>query len=532
MQSMTVQPHGMTSNGTSVDTRQLLNILSELSHRSGDLPAYLQKVVEGMSTLLGLDWSVVTLCYGETETLLASSLDIGEALDATYPLHGTVTQTVVSQGCPLQVTDLDADVSQGIGAPGYRAYLGVPLKLPNGEILGTICSFEQQPRKFSEAEVKLAEIFAERAAIAIDNHQLFKKQSELNTQLRASEARFRALVEQATDAFYVLNCRGQIIEANQQATEQLDYDRETLLQMSLADLHAIRDATEIAALLARAQPGQPLTVEGRHRCKGGSTIPVEISLSQIELDGQAAYLGLVRDIRDRKQAQAATERLAEIGELASMIVHEVRNPLTTVWMAMTAMQKEALSDRSQSRLAFAVEEAQRLQSLLNDILLYAKPEKVLARESVDLNQLLTALMDTLAEQPNITDRLLHWTPSTESVLVSVDTDKLKQVFINLITNACEAVQAGEKITCWIESSPTLDPVEGQYITVHVHNGGEPIPPDILPQLTQPFFTTKSSGNGLGLAITKRIVESHEGELTISSTADAGTQVSVRLPCTI
>lgn len=427
------------SSGAAVDTRQLLNILSELSHRSGDLPAYLQNIVEGMSTLLGLDWSVVTLCSGETETLLASSLDIGDALDATYPLHGTVTQTVVSRGCPLQVPDLDADPTQGAGAPGYRAYLGVPLKLPGGDILGTICSFEQCPRQFSEAEVKLAEIFAERAAIAIDNHKLFETQSQLNDQLSASEARFRALVEQATDAFYVLNCRGKIVEVNQRATAQLGYSREAFLHMTLADLHAVRDATEISALLARAQPGQPLTVEGRHRCQKGGTIPVEISLSQIELDGEAAYLGLVRDIRDRKQAQAATERLAEIGELASMIVHEVRNPLTTVWMAMTAMQQEELPARSQARLTFAVEEAQRLQALLNDILLYAKPEQALAREPVDLNQLLTALMETLAEQPNIATRLLHWTPVAEPVMVAANTDKLKQVFINLVTNACEAV---------------------------------------------------------------------------------------------
>ncbi|MEO0539932.1 MAG: PAS domain S-box protein [Cyanobacteria bacterium P01_A01_bin.105] len=518
------------ANGTTVDTHQLLNILSELSHRSGDLPAYLQGVVKGMSTLLGLDWSVVTLCRGDSETLLASSLDIGEAMDQTYPLHGTVTQTVVTHGCPLQVADLEADASQGVGAPGYRAYLGVPLKLPNGEILGTVCSFELEPRQFTEEEVKLAEIFAERAAIAIDNHQLFNKQSQLNAQLRASEARFRALVEQATDAFYVLDCQGNIVEVNQQATAQLGYDREAFLTMNLADLHAVRDAVEMTALLKQAQPGQPVTIEGQHRAQAGHTIPVEISLSEIELDGDAAYLGLVRDICDRKQAQAATERLAEVGELASMIVHEVRNPLTTVWMAMTAMQQEALSPRSQNRLTFAVEEAQRLQTLLNDILLYAKPEQTLTRDTVDLNQLLSTLMATLVEQPNLANRLLHWTPTPVPMIVTGDSDKLKQVFINLITNACEAVDAGDKITCWIESLPTCDPITGHHITVNVHNGGTPIPADLLPQLTNPFFTTKSSGNGLGLAITKRIVESHRGQLLISSTADQGTQVSVLLPC--
>jgi two-component system, sporulation sensor kinase A len=100
------------------------------------------------------------------------------------------------------------------------------------------------------------------------------------------------------------------------------------------------------------------------------------------------------------------------------------------------------------------------------------------------------------------------------VTVSVDRDKFKQVLINLVTNACEAVDIGDEITIQIRS-------EGSRICVRVHNGGMPIPPDLLPQLTQPFFTTKSSGTGLGLAIVKRIVEAHDGELIIESGVGIG-----------
>jgi two-component system, sporulation sensor kinase A len=100
---------------------------------------------------------------------------------------------------------------------------------------------------------------------------------------------------------------------------------------------------------------------------------------------------------------------------------------------------------------------------------------------------------------------------------------LKQVLINLITSDCEAVSIGDPISISIQKS------EDRRICIQIHNGGTPIPADILPQLTQPFFTTKASGTGLGLAIVKRIVEAHDGELGIESGEEIGSIVTVQLP---
>ncbi|MEL7520517.1 MAG: ATP-binding protein, partial [Cyanobacteria bacterium J06553_1] len=111
----------------------------------------------------------------------------------------------------------------------------------------------------------------------------------------------------------------------------------------------------------------------------------------------------------------------------------------------------------------------------------------------------------------------------DSAIVMGDRDKLKQVFINLVTNACEAIPPAETVT-W-----TLTLTQEQQIEIKIHNGGDPIPPDVLPKLTQPFVSTKSNGNGLGLAITKRIIEAHGGHLKIQSTPEEGTTVTARLP---
>jgi signal transduction histidine kinase len=105
-----------------------------------------------------------------------------------------------------------------------------------------------------------------------------------------------------------------------------------------------------------------------------------------------------------------------------------------------------------------------------------------------------------------------------------DCDKLKQVFINLIENACEAVADDEVIT-WRTDFGTSP----ERVCISIHNAGNPIPTEILTQLGTPFFTTKPSGNGLGLAIVKRIVKAHAGELIIQSEVGIGTIVSVQLP---
>jgi signal transduction histidine kinase/DNA-binding NarL/FixJ family response regulator len=223
-----------------------------------------------------------------------------------------------------------------------------------------------------------------------------------------------------------------------------------------------------------------------------------------------------------REASKALEQLAEIGELASMIVHEIRNPLTTLLLGLNAFKRLELPERYQTYRSLALDEGERLQRLLNQILLYAKPQN-LARSEVELNRFVEAMLSTLREMPAAAGKHLRFTAAPSPIKVLVDPDKLKQVVINLVTNAFEAVERAEEIALFLHSE------EAHRVCLQVHNGGAPIPIDILPKLTKPFVTTKSSGTGLGLAIVKRIMEAHGGELSIESSAAAGTTITVQLP---
>ncbi|MEM9449832.1 MAG: PAS domain S-box protein [Cyanobacteria bacterium P01_E01_bin.6] len=341
--------------------------------------------------------------------------------------------------------------------------------------------------------------------------------------LRNSEVRFRTLIQQAVDGLLVLDAKGCVVDANRQACRNLQYSRQELLALSVSDFVVGIPIDHFADLWQQLATTESMTIEGKHRRKDGSIFPVEVRLGLLDYSDEKLILALVRDISERKKAEQAMARLAEIGELASMIVHEVRNPLTTVLMGLSSFQRMELPERAKARLALAMEESERLQRLLNEILLYAREQQLDACE-LNLSALLTELVESLREMPYATNRTIKFVSAQEDVVIKGDRDKLKQVFINLVSNACEAIPSGETI-CWrVENG--LDP---RRVQVSVHNGGDPIPPDVLPQLTKPFFTTKSSGNGLGLAITKRIIEAHNGTLTFTSTAEDGTTATVLLP---
>lgn len=399
--------------------RQIIARLSSLNYRTGELGSYLHNIACGVSELIGVDWTIVTFCQEGFETVLASSLEMAEDAPRVYALHGRLIATVIQIGRTLAVEDAVANPEYGKPAPGYRAYLGIPLQTSEGQVFGTVCSFHRQAREFTKEEIQIVELFAERAATAIDHYHLYQQQCQFNHILEAE-------VEKRT---------------------------------------------------------------------------AELRAAQAKLLEQ--------------------ERLAAIGEFAAMIVHEIRNPLTTTIMGLKYFKKTILTEAAQERLSLALSEASRLENLLSEILLYAKPQ-VLQLSELDVNEFICELLMPMREMPEALSRQIKFIPALPTVKILGDRDKLKQVFINIVRNACEAVSAGDVIKWKVDSS--LDKVY-----INVCNGGEPIPSEILSKLTHPFFSTKSSGTGLGLAITKRIVNAHGGELSIQSDTVTGTTVSVQLP---
>ena len=237
---------------------------------------------------------------------------------------------------------------------------------------------------------------------------------------------------------------------------------------------------------------------------------------------------MIRELDEsRRQLEKAhnklveSERLRAIGEFASGIVHEIRSPLNVVQMMLDFFDKQELADGGRKRLKLARTEVTRLTGLMSEILLYAKPQR-LEREELDLAAALGDWIDAFEALPSGAERKIELHLSGQPVWIRADPDKVKQALINLVSNACEAAPKGESVRIHLDNNEGVSQVE-------VRNNGTPIPPEQLPRLTEPFFTTKQSGTGLGLAIVKRIMDAHEGLLSVTSSAAAGTRVVLSFP---
>ena len=211
-------------------------------------------------------------------------------------------------------------------------------------------------------------------------------------------------------------------------------------------------------------------------------------------------------------------RLATIGQFASGIVHEIRNPLATISLGLEHLRAlDQLPAGARKRADLASTEVARLERLLADILLYAKP-MTLRRVPLDLAELVRETI--AAESPQQTDLVLSLANCPP---VAADADRLRQVLINLLRNAVQASPPGSavKIDC--------NTLGNDWVELQMSNHGEPIPQNDLDRIFEPFFTSKSSGTGLGLAIVRRIVHAHGGEIELQSDHDKGTRAILRLP---
>jgi hypothetical protein len=216
-------------------------------------------------------------------------------------------------------------------------------------------------------------------------------------------------------------------------------------------------------------------------------------------------------------------------------------------MGLNYAKKQLPEPLAQERLSLALDEADRLQQLLTEILLYAKPQ-ILKLTKIHPGQFFQDLLVQIRELPEASDRIITLqidpclTTDPRNIEILGDVNKLKQVFINLFRNACEAIAPGEPVTCNLTKGPRLGSLDSSldtkldtkldtnpaWLHIRIHNGGDPIPAELLPKLTQPFCSTKASGTGLGLAIVKRIIMAHDGDLLIQSEAPTGTTATVAL----
>ncbi len=400
--------------------------------------------------------------------------------------------------------------------------IGATEKIKAGELTHTIDA--QLPDEFNT----LAAAFN---AMAVS----LKKQCEA---VIAEQNRYKVLFESADDAIFIMEgegeAAGRIIAANQSAATMHGYTVDELCALSIQDIDTVESAAQAPARIRDILTGGRLEALVEHRKKDGTVFPVEVRAGLMEVEGRKYILAFDRDVTVRNQTEAALQRsrqLAMVGQMAAGLAHEIKNPLAGIKVSMEVLLDELpLSPEDKAIFTRTIGEVQRIESLLKNLLNYARaPKPVFSR--IDLNQQLenalrnTAMLLKSPEYEATSRKGLQLVRTLDPALpmILADPGQMQQVILNLLLNAMEATPAGGAITVGTK------PGRGGTVEVVVGDTGKGMSEEACAKAFQPFYTTKPKGSGLGLAITRRLVEQHHGEIEIASVVGQGTTVTITLP---
>ncbi|OMF29073.1 PAS domain-containing sensor histidine kinase [Paenibacillus sp. FSL H8-0548] len=341
---------------------------------------------------------------------------------------------------------------------------------------------------------------------------------------RRMKEHLESFINNTSDAIHLNDLDGKIIQVNRAFEQLFGYEEEEaigLIYPILPDSHRAEMKHMLnQLLLGRALPSQ----ETMCVTKTGELIPVSVTISPIrDTDGTIrAFASISRDMRSRNKMEELlrrSEKLTTVGQLAAGVAHEIRNPLTTL-RGFLQLQQES-KKLVLSHVSLMLSELDRINLIVGEFLILAKPQatRFVAKDVRNVLRDVMAFMNSEALLHNIEFRVSF---TEENCLISCEENQLKQVFINLLKNAIEAMPSGGKIHNYITH-------KRDYISIIITDEGVGIPDDMIPKIGDPFFTGKETGTGLGIMVSQRIINSHRGTLDIKSQVNVGTTVHLLLP---
>lgn len=455
---------------------------------------------------------------------------------------------------------------------------------PGARVFGVLVGAYHKPWKLRRETLALLQILANQASAVLENIALMEEVVEARNEARRllrqvlDDQRLKELIlESIPSGLITIDMQGRITTFNRAAETVLGYHPREVLGQSAYKILALRDLERV---LHNGQPQhENLLTSGRQ----GQEVALDVTLAPLH-DERGQQMGVlatftdVTSMRHLEEEKRRLDRLASLGKMSASVAHEVRNPLAAIKTSMQMLLDDlehnpALQPDEDTREAALVvlEEVERLDSIVRDLLLFARPRHLHLVEC-DLLAMCERILHFL--QPQCTEHgvrvhLIH----QETPLVHVDAAQMEQVLMNLFLNALQAMPDGGILTISCQlirlpgvsndvrrspegrppATPLLEfarvllaeeelvteneqsnvcvsePEQQNFMEINVSDTGSGIAQEDLERIFQPFYTTKAHGIGLGLPITHRLIEDHGGSILVESQLGYGTTISVRLP---
>ncbi len=512
-------------------------------------------ILHTADTLLGWDACLLYMYSPERDRvrpLLEMDVFDGQRRECTaaageYPV-GHYSRRALQEGAILTLrqeplTKPADQASYGGSERPAASLMHVPIR--EGERpIGTLSIQSYRLDAYTEADLTTLQSLADHCAGALRRIDEEESRHRAETALRESEARFRTLIEHASDLITVITPEGVIRFQSPSSERLLGYRPEEMTARPAFERIHPEDAPQVTAAIQRAlaQSGVPASVEYRFHHKDGSWRTLEsVGRSIVDSTGENVIAVNSRDVTEHRKLEEQlrqSQKMDAIGQLAGGVAHDFNNILAAITMQTELLRmEEGLTATAHDGLQEIRVATERAANLTRQLLLFSRKQVVQSRD-LDLNEVVASLARMLQRIIGEDVRLqlhLHPTP----LRTRADAGMLDQVLMNLAVNARDAMPKGG--TLRLETATQVlteaaaarhpDATPGDYVRLQVTDTGCGIPPEVLPRIFEPFFTTKEpgKGTGLGLATVFGIVQQHGGWIDVQSEAGQGTRFLIHLP---
>ncbi len=461
---------------------------------------------------------VTAASYGYSEEAVRHEIRLGQGV------MGKAAQT----GKPVLVEDIAELPDYVPGIHDARSELAVPL-VARDKVIGVFNVESPEPLTFREEDIPYLVTMAGQAAIAIENARLYSNLRAVSSRYRDLNQFNQRVLKSANLGIYTIDARMCITSWNPRMEEMSGVSEPLALGRDLFQLFPILEEEGFGDRVRRVlRTGAPEKLRLTHRNFKGQRRFQKRRLAPLK-DGESTtgVVVIVEDVTEFKSLLDQTvqsEKLAEVGRLSAGIAHEVNNPLAVIsYAAQLLLREEELPEFQKDLVERIDSEVDRLKALTGGLLSFSRAQEMRKR-ATDLNEVLRDVLRLVRYELNRNSIRLE-EDYGELPYVHADPNKLKQVFINLIMNATQAM--GESGTLRISTSQ----VNGQEVEAAISDTGPGIPASIQANIFDPFFSTKKEGEGtgLGLYICRNIITEHEGRMTLDSAEGQGTTFRIVLP---